>query len=130
MFRIASGVVLAALLVSPPPCKPPALPDTSSGYYILKGCEMLAAGDVDHSWAHMGEDTTRQLWTCGGAVKATMQLMEIHHEYCPPEGFKNGEAFQVVGKYMQDHPEKLHQGFGFVIFEALQKQWPCPKPDK
>src|ERR1700728_1054244 len=119
MFRIASGVVLAALLVSPPPCKPPALPDTSSGYYILKGCERLA----DNNASNMDEDITRQFWMCGGAVKATMQLMEIHHEYCPPKGGRNIKMFQVVGKYMRDHPEKLHQGFGFVIFEALQKEW-------
>jgi hypothetical protein len=101
--------------------------DTSSANYIAEGCRRVARNNAEG----MDSDTTRQFWMCGGALKATEQLMQIHHEYCPPSdyGTVQDDAF-VVAKYMDNHPERLHEGMALVIFRALQEEWPCKRTDK
>jgi hypothetical protein len=103
-------------------------PDTSSGLYIMKGCELLAGGNAGKIWGHLDEDTKRQFLMCGGALVATAQLMQLHHEVClPNKNIDNQKSAQIVSKYMRSHPDKVHEGFAFVIFRALQEAWPCPK---
>jgi hypothetical protein len=102
--------------------------DTSSVRYVMKGCKLLADGNINHSWAHMDADTTRQLWMCAGAMKATSELMHMHHKVCPPSNeVKNEKGLKIISDYMQHHPEQSQEGFTLAMFRALQEAWPCAK---
>ena len=44
---------------------------------------------------------------------------------CVPSGVNNGQVAEVVRKYLQDHPEKLHLVPSDLVINAIQTAWPC-----
>ena len=47
--------------------------------------------------------------------------------YCVPSGVNQGQIVKVVRKYIDEHPEKLHELYGKLIIEALNESFPCNK---
>lgn len=45
--------------------------------------------------------------------------------YCVPEEATLTQIIRIFVKFMADHPEKLHEPPGSLVFEALSKSWPC-----
>lgn len=43
------------------------------------------------------------------------------------EDVRNGEVIQVVTKYLNDHPARLHESEVVVVRDALREAYPCPK---
>lgn len=48
--------------------------------------------------------------------------------FCLPRNYAAGELKEVVVKYLNDHPEKLHESRGVVVGVALHNAFPCPQP--
>ena len=97
--------------------------------YIMKGCELLAHENLE-GLTHKNEDIVRQFWMCAGAMEATVQLMELHHEICLPSAIKHVELAKVISHYMVHHHEKSNENYAVVMFSGLQDAWPCKKADK
>lgn len=54
--------------------------DTISGNYISEGCEALAG------YRNAQDDASRgKFFECAGAIKASMQMMEISKSVCAPD---------------------------------------------
>jgi len=45
--------------------------------------------------------------------------------YCVPSEVNKGQIIKVVRKYIDEHPEKLHELYGKLIVEALNESFPC-----
>ena len=46
---------------------------------------------------------------------------------CAPAGMTSGQAYQVVVKYIDNHPAQQNEMFTELAWEALRKAWPCPQ---
>jgi hypothetical protein len=51
-------------------------------------------------------------------------------EFCLPQNFRAGEIKDVIVKFMNDHPEKLHERRVDVAIAALHLGFPCPSEQK
>jgi hypothetical protein len=61
-----------------------------------------------------------QLWN---AVDSTHTQQAAHG--CIPFGVMPLEAIKVVVKYLNDHPEKLHEADTILVLSALSNAYPC-----
>ncbi len=51
--------------------------------------------------------------------------------FCPPKGVTNKQVIDIAVKYMNDHPEKLHQSASQILYDAVSDAFPClAKPAK
>ena len=67
---------------------------------------------------------------CAGTVVAALHystLMQAPNKSCPPKSVKNGQAIEVVVRYLDAHPEMWDQEFHVLILSALRTTWPCPQ---
>jgi hypothetical protein len=63
---------------------------------------------------------------CTGIVEAVLFLpMWGTNLYCTPKGVTVGQGMKVLVKYMNDHPEELHERTMQLAARAFQKAWPC-----
>ena len=46
-------------------------------------------------------------------------------QICFPDSSTIGQDVRVVVKFLQDHPEKLHERRKLLTYSALQKAFPC-----
>ena len=44
-----------------------------------------------------------------------------------PEGVSNAQILAVVGKYLDEHPEKWNEESEMLVFDALAEAWPNEK---
>ncbi len=92
--------------------------DTTSGNFMLPHCETSNLKDPLY-------------WYCQGML-AGMGLfgpsLPEDMRFCPPEKVTNKQARRVVIKFLNAHPESLHQDFKELAHRALREAWPCSKP--
>ena len=92
---------------------------TLSGNELKKSCEVIGRESKPRYWGSTG--------FCFGYVGGVMHMMESVRSGCPPRGVTFRQASDVVMKWMNDHPEKLHLGGRVVVTHALGEAWPCKK---
>lgn len=44
---------------------------------------------------------------------------------CSPNNIKAGQVFDIVFKYLQNHPENRNLSANYLVLKALQEVWPC-----
>jgi hypothetical protein len=49
---------------------------------------------------------------------------------CIPDGASPDQLARVMVKYLNEHPEKLHQGAIALVLPAFKKAFPCPATPK
>lgn len=59
---------------------------------------------------------------CAGAVQA---LVEFAAGACAPKNATNMQGVQIVVKYIDARPARLHESFNKLAAEALRQVWPC-----
>ena len=48
-------------------------------------------------------------------------------DICVPQDVTAGQGTRVVLKYLQDHPEQLHENSATLVRRALKKAFPCSR---
>lgn len=94
--------------------------DFDSGNYMLPHCKALVDDKPPGVW--QGQ--------CGGIIDTLMWVgssLPEPNRFCPPAHIPPSQAHRVVLRYLEQHPEKLHEGFKGLAFSALMEAWPCPK---
>jgi hypothetical protein len=117
-MRLAILVLAMALTV-------PALAQSDpSANYMLPHCrnwiDRIPTKPADTALAGM----------CAGTVAAALHystFLEAPYKSCPPKGVTNGQAIEVVVRYLEAHPEVRDQDFRMLILSALRTTWPCPR---
>jgi hypothetical protein len=88
-----------------------------TGNAMLPMCKFATEGDYSPGAA-----------ICIGMVEATRNLASFLPDpfrSCPPEPATNGQAIRVVIKFMESHPERLHEKFQVLLLAALREVWRC-----
>ena len=51
--------------------------------------------------------------------------------FCPPDGTTRGQVLAIVVRYIDQHPQDMHEQFELLARLALARAWPCKtKADK
>lgn len=104
--------------------------DTSSANYWMPHCKAHIRGErvpLDPAGvARLG--TTQQ---CAGFVAGIMftvsYLTPTFGDKCAavPTGVTYEQAIRVVVRYIDERPQRMHEGFGALALEAIYDAWPC-----
>lgn len=91
-----------------------------NGNMMIDGC--AAAVDPHDKTNALGQGF------CLGVVTAVSGVASLYPQalgICAPRGVTNGEVARVALKYMQQHPEYLHEPFTLLTLAAMRRTWPC-----
>lgn len=47
--------------------------------------------------------------------------------FCPPAEVTAGQLVEMVKKYMNENPAKLHEPSSSIVVDAIKKDFPCKK---
>jgi Ssp1 endopeptidase immunity protein Rap1a len=108
MTRYAVAILLALTM-------PASAQDINSANFFLPGCK-----------AFIPRLTSRDFegGRCVGFVHGLLFAVE---NICQPQGATIGQAVAVVIKYIEARPERTHESFGVLAYEALAAAWPCKR---
>lgn len=98
--------------------------DSRSANYIFPGCKALAQGEppTEARLLMRGHYCNGVLYALTGASR----FIEIPFlRSCPPEGGAITQAARVFVKFLEQHPERLHEDFRMLALEAMHEAWPC-----
>lgn len=92
----------------------------NSGTTLLAYCTESAKADLDTgvsvNWYQAG--------FCSGYVNGVWNTSD---KFCDPKGITLGQVVRVVLKYLNDHPERLHEHEAELVVDALRAAWPCKR---
>jgi hypothetical protein len=64
---------------------------------------------------------------CGGYISGIAELATTIGLICPSDAVNNRQAWDIVRKYLEQHPETRDQLAEVLVFKALTDAFPCPK---
>ncbi|WP_422388713.1 Rap1a/Tai family immunity protein [Afipia carboxidovorans] len=69
---------------------------------------------------------------CTGALDALRFVGEAlpSSRFCPPKSSTINQTAMIVVRYMESHPDTLHQDFKWLAIQALHEAWPCKSSSK
>ena len=111
--------------------------DTTTHYdgnELLRSCKALLAVLENR---HRDTDGSFDSGWCLGFIHgngATLDFAQGYYgkndsPYCIPDGVTNGQVAHVIVKYLEDHPERLHESDIGLVFHALRAAFPCKRQD-
>ena len=98
--------------------------DTTSGSFYLRACNEMLKFD------NGGEYVPFPVGLCTGFVLGSNGVYQIW-EYvdggaiCIPKGASAGQLARVFVKYLDAHPEKLHNPAAILYYKAMLAAYPC-----
>ena len=121
-FLLMSGVLLAAAALSTPAI---AQADILTGNGLFRGCsaalqmpDRISQDDQVYGGACVGAVATIHLLTMGKGLPPRLTS-------CPPAGATREQMMRVTVRFMNEHPEEMHQTFPLIIIKAFQQAFPC-----
>jgi Rap1a immunity proteins len=100
-------------------------PDINSANFHLLGCKAFANGQYSGD----GVRTSLTAGYCVGAVTGIAFIIKDSGlaRACAhiPDAVTVGHEIQVVVRYMEQRPNRLHEPFMGLVVEALADAWPC-----
>ena len=61
---------------------------------------------------------------CMGIVEGALWSLP-RTDFCLPKDATTGQGLKVLVKYIDDHPEELHERTALLATRAFVKAWPC-----
>src|SRR5215475_1628627 len=126
-FPIAAAAILSAgaAIVAPGPARAAQEPNTAET--LLQQCE-----------AYVSEDAENQArMTCENTIWSILQAMDYSPKvdpsfkapYCKPEGTQISirEGADLYVKYVNAHPELLHEPAEHAVIQAIRAAYPCAR---
>jgi Rap1a immunity proteins len=63
---------------------------------------------------------------CGASQEPRgLYALKVTPPFCVPPTATIGQMVRVVVKYIDQRPERLHEQFTVLAYEALKAAWPC-----
>jgi Rap1a immunity proteins len=100
---------------------PASAEDLNSANYFLPGCK----GFLNREKKLLADEALMQ-GLCAGFVDGLV-FGAAGKDICPPKGATRGQARAVVIKYIEARPERMHERFDVLAYEALIAAWPCKR---
>ena len=95
--------------------------DVDSGTFFLRVCKGLLD---EHPRA------TFEGGLCAGAAEMLRHVgryLRPELAWCIPKGVTTREVIQVVVKFLESRPQRLHEMYFLLSADALRSAWPCNK---
>jgi Rap1a immunity proteins len=92
----------------------------ANGIDDFEGCKAAATERIP-------VDVALKAGFCTGIVEGLMWSLPGWGIVCLPKGVITGQGLKVLVKYMDDHPEELHERTAELAFRAFAKAWPCSR---
>ena len=104
---------------------------TKTGEQMEENCKKLAASDTSPGGAAFDAGH------CAGFIEGvinTQQFLEVADQnhakgfpqrFCLPENVTNDQTLKVFLKFLNDHPERLHESAVVLLIESLAQAFPC-----
>lgn len=100
--------------------------DVLSGNDMYPGCKALVEKRA-YNEKIMGEANF-----CSGMLTALAFVAPAINNpdvrSCPPSSTSALQTARVVLKYLDEHPERMHEDFRQLAIEAFHRAWPCRAP--
>jgi hypothetical protein len=70
---------------------------------------------------------------CAGTIAGISFLAEYvvtkkgSYGICTPDGVTHAQSVSVAVRYLNSHPERLHQQFSQLVLDAVRDAWPCKR---
>ncbi len=120
---IIGHIVLAALILTAPLSAK--VDFQSSGNNLLEQLELLNQPLKDSSDVELMKS-----YEGLGYVTGLSTALDFSSLICiPANGVSNGQRARIVRKFLNDHPERLHEFQFFLAREALIDAFPCKSAD-
>jgi hypothetical protein len=90
-----------------------------TGNVMLPHCKELVQDDTA---------TTPMSGLCAGMITTLFWSQKALGEplkFCAPRGITRGQSRQVVLRYLESHPERLHLDIRQLAVDAMREAWPC-----
>lgn len=113
-YTVAAAVLLSASAAS-------AAEDVISANRLLPACKAFIANGGDYPPIGAGE-----AGRCVGLMRG-LWYARLPFGSCPPAEVTWGQMVRVAITYIEARPERMHEDFGVLAVEAMQKAWPCKK---
>ena len=68
-----------------------------------------------------GANSAQQVWAASDKTNHRNHSMG----YCFPDAVTNGQMLRVFVKYLDDHPQDLHEPAALLYIEAMRRAFPC-----
>jgi hypothetical protein len=91
--------------------------DTDSANYLMPACKRFTH-ETQSETLIMAYDEGK----CVGIIDG---VDEAADDVCIPAGVTMGQKVLVVIKYIDERPQRLHERFSKLAYEALKTAWPC-----
>jgi Rap1a immunity proteins len=108
-----------------------------SANYILPGCKHVPAMASTTPRLDLATLNFKAAF-CLGQVSAIAVVVPIvdapivvgplsrDHNWCIPDSVTRGQMVQVVVRWIEERPKRMHEAFVVLTMLALQDAWPCP----
>jgi hypothetical protein len=125
MKAIITGAVMALATTAAG-----ATEDVSSANYMMAGCRAILEGNPASIQAHTRPEIYGE-GVCAGALLTWLAVSASHMtagRECLdiPLEVNVERAAQIVIRYVDARPQRIHEPFIPLVFEALHDAWPCP----
>jgi hypothetical protein len=100
-----------------------------SGQEMLGACRPLTRVQVTGDSSTMPDDV--ETFRCWGAFEVIQDMTTFSRDgqrlmrVCPPGATTRLQMIAVFVKWMDEHPERLHENFSLLAFQSLRAVWPC-----
>ena len=93
--------------------------DISSGNNLLEQCD---------EWEKVGGEGFHTGYCMGfiNGVRSSVMLFKLNTT-CIPEAVTLAQSIRVVHKYLNEHPERLHEHKIILTLDALKEAFPCKR---
>jgi len=78
------------------------------------------------------EDNRHNMTTCQAYINGATdshhlirEMYKLDYLYCTPDNVTIGQKVKVVSKYLENHPEQLHELAVGLVYLALNGAFPC-----
>jgi Rap1a immunity proteins len=98
----------------------------ASSFVVVAGKVSLAADSGNEFLPHCREGASNSFMGgfCTGMIETVAMYETAMGRICPPLATR-GQMRAVVVKYLENHPERLHEDIHLLAQQALQTAWPC-----
>jgi hypothetical protein len=94
------------------------------GGTFINGNELLSKCSEEADNRHWGV-CSGYISSASDVYETLLEWKEVELRHCLPEGVRVRQLEQVVLKYLNEHPEKLHRAASGLVLNALYEAFPC-----
>lgn len=118
------SIALIALLMTPIECE-------SNGNDFLSFCNQFIRVMEDS----LGEVDDMEVGMCIGFIGTSQEFIQVWQyesgwpEICLPDGVEVDQLARVFVKYLEEHPERLHERQMRLLIDSFRIAFPCTGPN-